>query len=401
MQNIMPWMPPSPAQCCMGDPLCEFLIKQRKPHRLPIYLIIGMAVGALQFISGYIISQVYAQAGRQFLGMLDHPELLTSLVVYLIYTPIIWGCYGWQPHAISDLLTKLHTGQFLEPTGPAISQVASKVQSRSYDKNNPLEQVAEFFFKPSGRRTVVASLLLMLLLVAGYVSNTTTWQGCSRDLHCFGRSQHWLDQSEIYFFLVYCPLIAFNVIFSYIMGIRQILLVGAISRLLRFSRIKPKLLHPDNCCGLSFVGTYVIKTGWFVFLVGITLLLQAVNPLLANQPLALAWHQWVTTFAFLLLVPLFAITPSWLVHKALQEAKEIDLEPYSREVVSLLDTPSPPITRPLDSIILERIQLVQSLDNAYQTTPFPGSRGITFLVTYLIPIGLAIASLIIQIVQAK
>jgi hypothetical protein len=381
----------STEDACLGDQLCSLFVR-RSAYAPWISGLIGLLTGLLLFVPGFFVSNVSAPGSKSFLKLTDPRDWPLAGYYNLFYVPFIWFCYVWQPKAIAELLYRLH--------GEGSIDYSPRVQTRRLVLYvfRPLTTIflllSSALSKASLIRKGFLSLVLVTLFVIGWLANTQYYTlQCQVGPNCYGEQSHWVYQNESYFYFVWCPLAVLPLLFAVIIALRQLVLAIEVSKLFRIFRVHPKLFHPDKCAGLSFVGTYALKSAAIAVVVGFTLILLLQYPVWVGTDFRLDWLLLTFLILFLFFAPLFFLTPIWSVHRALENIKVDMIQPYSKEINHLIDGASSSNTVPLRDV-LERFELAKSIDDAFGTVPLPRLTGIAFVVVYVTPILIGVFSLL-------
>jgi hypothetical protein len=377
MQNTQPtprWLRLSARDACLGDPLCELTTLPKMRPWVPV--VIGVSVfGVTLTLLGLVVSELGRSTNRDMVDFWDLRQLGITLVGALIYCPLVWSWYTWQPRAVASVIRKLDDDGFLGGVRP---------DARKGWFARRMASLANSLGPSEWRRRILVGLVVLVLVAIGsWAYSMATAHPCLEDPYCFGKSASYITINELYFRWIWTPSLGIQIVMILAIGIRQVFVVAAFSDLFRTRNIKPKLFHTDGCCGMAFFGNFVLRSTWIPLSIGLWITFLTFYPWFVGfEP----WFNGITVFYFVsyMFFPFLFLMPAWSLHKAMEVAKQEGLERLSTEVRTSVEVVLGRAQSPIGPV-LEQMSIFQSLESAYQTIPFPRRRSIIFAVTYLIP----------------
>jgi hypothetical protein len=374
VQSVPDWLPLSAKDACLGDPVCE-LTTIPKAHP-SIAVLIGWGVFGLGVtIFTFAVGLLGPLPGPGILPATDLRFIGAWLAAVTVYVSFVWIWCTWHPRATATIFHKLRDGDYLGParTGITITWLDRQVRG-----------VAKALLPASPRRQLLVFTAIILSTIVGtYAASWDPVHPCMSHPYCFDQKGTFLTENR-FFFLVWNFVATFQVVVVTSIGIRQMFVAAAFSDLFRTREIKLQPFHPDNCCGMAFVGNYMLKAAMIPVTIGFWVIFLMFYPVWVGSEPWMFGLAWFYAIGYLLF-PIAFFMPAWSLHHAMEKARNSDLERLARNTY---DATQPVMagTQRASAELVEQVQLYESLERAYTTIPFPRRRSMVFLVTYLVPI---------------
>lgn len=294
----------------INDPIYNFI--QKLPVSGVWWLILLICL-VVYLAVGLTIDHLYPNA-HDLLGIRDPAEILNGINVWVIFVPMAWAYYRWQPAAV------LKSFKELEKQG---------VISSSYKKTDiPITVKLQ---KNLGSHwvqvlAIIATLISGLYLHFMVIPNQKDTLGGLVDMW------YYTPLAETFFLILYVP--ASYVVFVF--ALRVLITAITINQFFKSPGVILNLypLHPDKCGGMGKVGLLVNRTLLIVVLVPIWITIFSLYTVIAGGasqfPLAL-----IVYFVYILIVPIILAFPLWQPHMAMMEYKSRRLFSISKELLDL------------------------------------------------------------------
>ena len=364
-------------EACGGDMLCQFLLRW-KIWQVTLLALLIYGVGVMGY--GVLFTYWHRSSSTRFVGMDNPQEYILAFCVYCIYSPIVWSLYVWQPRLIADVFRQLE----------ALPFVGSFIQMPT--------AIPPFSAASPLRKVLMNTLLGALMIGAIYIYRSAFAPNCPYNSQCAGRTPGWLELVPDFTNWIWLPLETLNVLFLFVILVRQVGVAYAFSRKFCTGALVLKPFDSDNCNGLAFVGTFTLASMAISLFIGLWLGFLTVYPAFYSGPPTNGPINWVYFTGFSLALPFFFVLPVWSVHRAMRHARIRQLEPISQELDRLFAVQQNKPQQLRNTNLLEYIQLYQSLDTAYVTLPFQRSNALGFVITAILPLLLGLVSLIMQLI---
>jgi hypothetical protein len=361
----------------MRDPLIR-LFRKLEYRNIVWTSLVAIAINGIFVIGlGYLVSTLYKNAGYQFVDITDSRELPIVVFVFLIFIPIIWSFYVWQPRAIQNIFLELSNNGvigFREQTASLDAFIDKRV-------NAPCDQIHNF--------------LIALLFTIG---NIAIWFGANsaNDPFLFGQSAKWWSINPILLWLFWIPLVFVNVYMISWIIIRQVIAISALTHLYRSATISMKALHPDGCNGLAPVGDYAMRITSMAVLFGFWVAFWIVSPLLFGLPLGLKADTILLLLAYIIAVPALLIPPVWATHSAMSRIKADALESIAVQIRKVFSESNLEDAAQSISLVGNLRTKYQFVDMDYRTWPFRLSAFRGFIITAVTPLLSTAASVLLE-----
>jgi len=366
------WLNLSPQQAALGDLLGELLLS------LPIrvVVVISLLLHGTLILYEIVVSLGYVQTNRNILTIFDAGEWLQAIPTYLMYGPFVWWFYTWQPRNISMICKRLLAEDFIGN----VYHFPKSVRA---------------FQQPGWRKRFVMTTLLIVIVLCGTAIYAWIFpENCQPVTKCFGKTASWLYNSDGFFKFIWAPIFSLDIALLIMIVLRQFALIVSFSRLFRSYYLVPKLFHPDECSGLSFIGGFFIRTAWSAVLICAWIVYLGIYPLLIDAPVQLTPLNWLALFAAAIVLPVFSLIPSFSIHRAMYRARQYHLLPLMDEMNTTV-IPAPDQANE----IAAKMDIYAHLEQAHVLFPLPLRRITVFALTALVPVILALVSLFFQIAR--
>jgi hypothetical protein len=308
---------------CRGDPLLWALTRSGKLANWQITLAMVLLTAAVTFGIGAILSYV-VYADVALIRVFDPEHLFFALATHLVFLPIVWIIYLWQPRGIVDTLDSLRSQSVIPDAETAqFEELCQTCRARMNWWGLPILAIA----------VVVVLVALQTILVF------------PAQMDSLGRPYFWFYNKACYY-LLFTLAWMFTYYATAMVVLKGVLSLATCNYVFRTLRIDVHPLHPDGAGGLGAIGRLAARYG----LIGIAIGIMAAAITADRVLLGLGWA-YPDAFAlyalYVIITPTALILPMWSAHERMVEARDHLLEQVSAQFETLLRDPRPPATLPV------------------------------------------------------
>jgi hypothetical protein len=267
-----------------SDPLAHFLWKKNiTPVRF------GLLAFAYGLFYGLVLPAIFGILPQ---ALADWP----TLVIVVVIAPILLGYYAWEPFTIQALF----------------DGVSARVKKASYKE----EQISRLT-RPLGLRAwTIVAVVLGLFQCATFIYNILSKP-------VFWQSQNWVMIAAL------MPVRFLSFYAMVFIIVRQLGTILGVNRFMEIFRVEVAPLHPDKAGGLRCLSYYVLTTAVMLGALGLIFGMR-----IFRYQLGLESFSFESSFElalYLLMLPLFLLTPLWRAHRLMSvEREKILVEVASR-----------------------------------------------------------------------
>lgn len=354
-----------PSRLCRHDPVGNLFLKAFPRSVWHVGAFAFMLYGLLMFGGGSLLSIMYEERGARFISLFDSRDWPIAILAHLIVSPAIWSFYAWQPRGISKYLHKLYKNGVIGQPRREHGQIVSILRN-SWNRK---------FFWISLIIVILGMILWLFYIVL-----------LNYDPLSFGGNRQWWIINDFYFWTVWIP---FNFINLYMMAwiiFRQIIATIIFNHIFKEFWIRPKILHPDGCNGLSPIGDYAMQSSSIAVLLGFWLSVIIVYPVLFGYQINIKGDTILMMFVYIVAVPSLLLSPVMRAHKSMVEFKNRFLNELSEQIQSLLTETNPETALFSKDLLLELERRYELARKKYRTWPFRPWRIKGFSISAMLPL---------------
>ena len=361
------------------DPLARWVARVTRRSVWRAVLMAAVFQLASCVIPAVLISWYY-DGMFPFISVFQKREFVLATIWIAIISQCVFGFYAWQPIGVEMLFTRLRSSGVMpglsddEPLSDFLRDCLAK------PLNCPWTMVVGVLY-------VVAVVLLVLV---------PNWFGAKA-------TPIWWSIHPLYFWTGYS---AHHMVGGYVLYwglIRQAVVVRALYILFERSEVRPKLMHPDGCMGLSAVGSYTFLLCTPVILFGLAWAVRVGLMPIATEKgpdLLATCATCVRIGIYPVFVCAFLVVPAIAPHRALRKAREEALEKIAVQIRERLrdadSNPTPSNTEALNALEHRYAMVYEN----FTTWPFRAHVMRNFCIVAVLPLLPTVVPMVIDLLKS-
>jgi hypothetical protein len=279
-----------------ADPVARLLLVRARLH----YVVVGLLCLALLLITLFALPLRFPAASpaptlQEFLPTMNGTMMIVS---WLLFVPVVWGFYAWQPVATVGLLRRLRE----------LTSAGADTAIR----------VSPWYRLPAW--TVIAVLL-------------AAWEFYRfMFTHEFTNAGPWVFNSTVVVRAAFVFLASITYYMVAQLVIRQFITTIEIDRLFRREHVPVQFLHPDGCGGLRVLGDHALGIVPLILVTGLNISLVYVR-MITGGPLGSDTAVYSLVAVTVLYVAGFIacfLAPLWRAHEKMVAARDRWLDDIAR-----------------------------------------------------------------------
>ncbi len=364
-----------------NDPVLEILKGKFNIANSKIVLAAVICTATCHYLLGSIADYIYTGSGYR----LTHPAYLYFTLAWLIvFTPIIWMFYLWQPVAVDRVLDRLEENNAI---GPIIKENNPPVQSFSGFRKR---------FASSLTHKYWYFLAFIVIVVTWVYAYYFVWPSEFQNL---GRIGFWFEIKWFTPFFVIGYSITLYPLWVFL--IKHIIIIFFFNRLFYWFGANVKPIYPDEAGGLGAIGEFITQAAMLAVGVGVLAVAFGIQVWFAYGSF---FRIDVLTFfgVYILTTALSIILPMLSAHQAMKEERSKNLEDVSQEFSKVLSNLNTTITADAVTIketnekLSELKQTYQHIYGAFPVWPISLRLARNFSITATLPLLSGLISVVIQ-----
>ncbi len=361
----------------IADPIIGLFCNRWQWAEWQIILAISTASALIFFGAGIPASISYTGPGQTITSVDNISFIVAWLVIFL---PLLWSIYLWQPRATKRLYEKLQKkGVF----GTAHTKVHETVDQ---------------IFGQLGKGWVY--LFVVVLIIGFWIYEIKIgWPNQFR----LG-AQYWWEVGWYMPLHVAAWSVGLYALFTLV--IRQLIIVYGLREILKKTEITIEIFDPDGAGGLGSIGEYVKSSILFIVGIGLIAALFAIEVYLTGAKIIERGDVMGLFAVYVFLAPICLYVPITSTQNALLRAQQKDLEPVARKFQQTLDEAETQMDKISNEKLKELNDRLEQLKKHrdlimqnYPTSPLTFGAMRNFSLTALLPIVSGIASIILQLIK--
>ena len=372
---------------CKYDLIVRVLYRLSKTRSWPLALLSLIIYLIFLVGQGWLISVQNQTKGLHFIGIFAPSETVFALFTYLVYSPLIWLFYSWQPRELLRIIPKL------EANGVLI------LEDRNVEINIPIDgplwrRLVMHIVVKNGLWTEGLIFLITLVGAFGYVWLFLPPQGAFA-----GTENLYYFQMDGFYFASYLVLIFLNVYMLLWIIARQIRVCWILAHVLHPRKIVLKLFFSDQCNGFSPIGQFATRSSLIALLFSIWLLLIVVDPRVIGQPANILGHLLLILLGYVASILILFLPLAVITHQSMEQAKALKLDEVATELQQqylIEKLTQKPILEESKEYVQELERRYQTLEKEYHTWPFRSGFVVSYGVPVLLPVALALLAAVLK-----
>ncbi len=287
-----------------SDPILR-IIRQRLYSPKNVYI---FALILNLFLHGIALYNSFLIESENIVPIWESGQIIQSIAVGLIASPLVWVFSLWIPILISDMVVSLVSKGLIAPMVILQTYKNQKRKSTLLELikvrvNQRQWSVISFF------TAVIGTLIFFKFIVYGQVI------AYENRISVFYYTPTLQLIYSVYFF-PHIYLIALTIF-------RTLAAIQAIAKFFSQSDAIAKiaLFHPDHCGGFGNVGKFSQSLGLFVVMIGFVTTTTTLHPVIMGGQANIAAIVTVSLF-YIILVPILVLVPIWTVHIAMKTYRD-------------------------------------------------------------------------------
>jgi hypothetical protein len=280
------------------------------------------AYAAFELGIGFLLSWYYTRVEPHHItSLFDFPDLLLTIVMYLVIVPVFWALYVPEPPRIVRVIDGL---------------IATGALGRGAQERDHIRRFV-------GKQIAFCNRFWPLLLVAvaipviGAVLELPTIDKPGVDRYLFNHStDHWWHVNTPYF-VAWNVMLYVNYYILTCLLIQRICAIVIINRTLERFPPEAQLFHPDRANGFGPIGTYIVRSAPVLGMFGSLLLLLGIYPGFVQGVVSPGYDIGALSAVYGVVIPTFLVWPAWRTHTVMRRLKAQSVGAAGRRVRLALD----------------------------------------------------------------